>query len=133
MSSDNVKVMRDCYAAFGRGDIESIVSAVSEGVDWQIVGSEHDFPTLGRRKGPAGVREFFRKVDETLDFSEFSPGEFLDCGDKVVVLGHYAMTIKDTGRPISSDWVHVVTFRSGKIVDFREFMDTAQALKGSTT
>jgi ketosteroid isomerase-like protein len=36
------------------------------------------------------------------------------------------MTIKKTGRTMASEFVHIFTFRDGKVVRFREFLDTAQ-------
>jgi ketosteroid isomerase-like protein len=79
------------------------------------------------RKGPAGVKTFFETVSANLDFSEFSPKEFYGADDRVFVLGHYAMTVKKTGRPLASDWIHIFTIRDGKVTAFREFLDTASA------
>ena len=46
-------------------------------------------------------------------------------GDKVVAIGHYDMTQKRTGKPLSSDWVHIITFARGKLVAWRELNDSA--------
>jgi ketosteroid isomerase-like protein len=127
MSEANVTLAKNMYDAFGRGDIATIVKAVAPDISWQIIGRASDFPTLGARNGPSGVQEFFATVAQHLDFSEFSPNEFYPVGDKVFVLGRYAMTVKKTGRPIASDWCHVFTIRDGKVTAFREFTDTAQA------
>ncbi len=43
------------------------------------------------------------------------------------MLGDYAITLKKTGKKMASDWVHVFTFRDGKVAAFREFLDTAAA------
>ena len=48
-------------------------------------------------------------------------------GEKVFALGYYEVTVKNTGRRIGSDWIHVFTIRDGKVTSFREFTDTAQA------
>ncbi len=53
------------------------------------------------------------------------PRDFLASGDKVVVIGHYDMTQKKTGKPLSSDWVHIFTFAGGKLVAWRELNDSA--------
>jgi uncharacterized protein len=72
------------------------------------------------------VQAFFADVAQHLDFSEFSPKEFYPVGDKVFVLGSYAMTVKKTGLPHASDWCHIFTISDGKVTAFREFTDTAQ-------
>ena len=47
-------------------------------------------------------------------------------GDKVFVLGRYAMKVKKTGKAMTSDWVHIFTIADGKVKTFREFLDTAR-------
>ena len=125
MSNANVMLIQDLYAAFGRGDIAAIIDAATPDVEWEIVGRRADFPTLGPRNGKAGVAEFFGLVAQHLDFAEFSPKEFFATNNMVFVLGHYAMTVKKTGRPARSDWIHLFTIVDGKVAKFREFLDTA--------
>ncbi len=126
MSNGNITLVQSLYAAFGRGDIATIVAAMAPDVNWEVVGRSTDYPTLGRRKGPQGVQEFFRLVGELQQAQEFAPGEFHASGDKVFVTGHYAWTIKKTGRKVSADWIHAFTVKGGKVTQFREFTDTAQ-------
>ena len=42
------------------------------------------------------------------------------------MLGHYAATMRKTGRKAASDWVHIFTVRDGKVAAFLEFTDTAE-------
>lgn len=123
----NVALVKSLYAAFGKGDIATIVGAVTADVDWSVNGRASDVPTFGARKGQAAVQEFFALVASSYVFSEFSPKEFHAVGDKVFVLGRYAMTVKKTGKPAESDWVHIFTIVNGKVTAFREFLDTARA------
>ena len=127
MSEANVNLAKSMYAAFQRGDIATIVKTVTPDIVWDVNGRKSDFPTLGTWKGPAGVQDFFASVAQHLDFSEFSPQEFYPSGDKVFVLGRYAMTVKKTGKPMACGWCHVFTVRDGKVTGFQEFTDTAQA------
>jgi len=126
MSDANITQVQDLYAAFGRGDIESLLAALDPQVDWQAVGRHSDFPTLGPCKGVKQVEEFFQRVAENEDFSEFSPREFYAAEDKVFVLGTYTMKIKKTGKSVATEWAHVFTLKGGKVVRFREHTDTAQ-------
>jgi uncharacterized protein len=127
MSNANVATVQSMYAAFGRGDVATIIGVLTPDIDWTCNGRQSDFPTFGSRKGPNEVTGFFKTVAETNDFSEFSPREFYADGDKVIVLGHYKITVKKTGKKIASDWCHVFTFKTGKVAKFQEFLDTAQA------
>jgi hypothetical protein len=125
MSQANIATVQSLYAAFARGDIDTILDACLPDVDWEAVGRRNDFPTFGSRKGKAEVKDFFRIVAETHDFDEFSPRDFYGDRDKVFALGQYALTLKKNGRKAASQWIHVFTFRGGKVASFREFTDTA--------
>jgi ketosteroid isomerase-like protein len=127
MSNANIAFVQDLYAAFGKGDVPTIISGLSPDVAWHSGGRASDYPGFGPRKGHKQVQEFFQVVAENNDFQHFSPREFYATDDKVFVLGDYAMTLKKSGKTFSSDWIHVFTIRDGKVVGFREFLDTALA------
>ncbi len=126
MAQDNIALVQSLYAAFGRGDIATIVSAAAPDIRWEVAGRQADYPAMGVRHGRPGVQEFFKVIAEIQDASEFSPKEFHASGDKVFVLGHYVWTVRKTGRKAESDWIHIFTIRDGKVVSFHEFTDTAQ-------
>ena len=126
MSNTNVQVVKDCYEAFQREDAETLFGAMAPDIEWDHVGRESDFPTFGPRHGLPAVREFFRDVADNLDFHSFEPREFHGIGDLVFVMGSYAVTVRKTGRPTASEWLHVFRLKGGKITRFREFTDTAK-------
>ena|SRR5690348_2088053 len=125
MSQANVTFVQSMYAAFSRGDIETIIQACTPDIEWHSGGRKEDYPAFGLRKGAAEVRDFFRTVAGQLEFSEFLPQEFYCDRDKVFVLGQYTAAMRKNGDRVSSDWCHVFTFRGGKVEKFREFTDTA--------
>jgi ketosteroid isomerase-like protein len=127
MSDANIAFVQNLYAAYGRGDIAALLAAMTPDIDWYSGGRASDYPGFGPRKGHAQVREFFDIVAENNEFSQFTPREFYASGDKVFVLGDYALTLRKTGRAMASDWVHIFTIRDRKISGFREFLDTALA------
>ncbi len=126
MSAANIALIQSLYAAFGRGEIATIINAMAPDVDWHVNGRRQDYPLLGHWKGRDEVQKFFRGVAEHEEAKDFSPREFFAAEDHVFVLGHYAWTIRKTGRGVASDWAHVFTINSGKVVKFQEFNDTAQ-------
>lgn len=126
MTETGIAHVQRLYAAFARGDIAALIAGLAPDVDWETVGRAGDFPTLGPRKGGKAVEEFFRLVAEHEEFSAFTPREFHAAGDKVFVLGNYSLTVKRTGKPLASEWVHVFTLRDGKVTRFREHTDTAK-------
>jgi ketosteroid isomerase-like protein len=127
VSQANIAFVQNMYAAFGRGDVPTMLSGMTADIDWHCNGRPADYPTFGKRKGPQEVGEFFKTVAEIGDFSEFTAREFYAAGDHVFVLGHYELTLKKNGRHIASDFCHVFAFRDGKVAMLREFLDTAAA------
>ena len=122
MSQPNIEIAKNCYAAFRRGEIPAILSALTDDVEWITPGKVN--PTSGNRKGPAQVANFFEVVGNTWDFTAFEPREFVASGDTVVALGSYAAFARSTKKPTASEWVMVWKFRDGKVSYFREFTDT---------
>ena len=126
MSSEhNLDVVRSVYAAFGRGDIEGILALLDPQVTWRTPGAP-DLPTGGLRQGLNAVREFFGLLERTFDVADFQPREFLAAGDTVVVLGTSREGPKGSGRFVDFRWVHVFTFRSGRIVSVEEPADVTE-------
>ena len=121
----NLDVVRRMYAAFGRGDLEGIVASLDPQVTWRTPGAP-DLPTAGLRHGVPAVREFFGLLLNTLDIADFQPQDFLAAGDKVVVLGTSREGPKGTGRLVDFRWVHVFTFRNGRIAAFEEPADVSE-------
>ena len=95
-------------------------------VDWQTVGRPKDFPTLGPRKGPRQVQEFFQLVAENEDFVRFLAARILRRGRQGFVLGNYSLRCSRPASRSRREWVHVFTLRDGKVARFREFTDTAK-------
>lgn len=124
----NIELIKQAYDAYKRGDIQQLLACVDDQVEWELPETP-GAPFTGKRRGCEPVREVFRMQQELMTVREFTVNEFIAQGDKVVVLGHGAWTVKDTGQDFESDWVDVFTIKNGSIAAFRDFMDTGAALK----
>jgi ketosteroid isomerase-like protein len=123
--SDNVKLIRDCFDAFGRGDAGFIVAKVSSDVDWRHAGGP-EIPYGGDYKGRDGVGDFFTKIGAAIDVLTWEPKHVLPAGDEVVATGHWTGKAKPTGRTFAADWAMVFGVRKGEITSFRVVEDTAR-------
>jgi uncharacterized protein len=131
---DNIRTAQEAYAAFGRGDIQSLLSMLDENVEWVTPGPPDAMPTAGTRRGREGVAEFFSTLAETDQIEVFEPQEFIAQGDKVVSIIKCRTRLKATGRAVDDELVHIFTVRDGRIARFREYFDTAatvEALRGA--
>ena len=123
--ADNTKVVQDAYAAFGRGDVQSILDRLDDGIVWQgVYGAASNVPMAGERRGKPAVAEFFKLVATHVNFTRFEPKEFVATGDKVVTLGHYTAKTS-ANKEFDSDFAMVFTMRNGKVAKFQDFLNTA--------
>lgn len=120
----NVEVVRRGYDAFGRGDLQTLLSLFDDNIEWVSPGPP-EVPTSGTRRGKQQVAEFFRHVGEMFEFERFEPKTFIAQGDQVVVLGEDKSRFKATGAVMNGEWAHAFTLRNGKVVRFQEYLDTA--------
>lgn len=123
--TDNVKLIKDVFDAFGRGYPAFIVAQVSGDVDWRHPGGA-GIPYGGTYKGPQGVAHFFTRIGESVEVKSWQPAHVLAVGDEVVATGAWTGMAKPTGRSFGSDWAMVFGMRAGKIASFRVLEDTAQ-------
>src|SRR5918993_3746478 len=115
----NLDVVQQVYAAFGRGDINGIIDFLDPQVSWTTPGPP-DMPSAGTRRGHAAVREFFDTLMKMFDISDFVPTDFLAEGNIVAVLGTDTERVKATGKAVAFRWVHIFVIQNGTIVTFEE-------------
>ena len=125
-SEPGVAVVRGFNEALARGDVSGMVDFLDPQVEWRAPGS---VPWGGTFRGHEGFREFLGKVLEQPAEFRREMLEYLDAGERVVVL------LRQMGRPKSGDneydvpEAHVWTVRDGKIVAFEGYFDTATVLR----
>jgi ketosteroid isomerase-like protein len=122
----NAEIVKQVYANFKTGNIDSPLSLLSPEVEW-VVPEIPNAPIGGKRRGREGVRQFFKLLLEELDFKQFELADFIAQGSKVVVLGNSSVIVKATGRKFDDEFVHVYTLGGGSIIKFHEYLDTAGA------
>ena len=125
MSETNIKVVQNAYAAFGKGDIPTILDMMTPDVTIGIVGRKEEAPFLGMHSGKTGVGEFFRQLGEAHEIHTFEPQRFLAAEDKVFIWGHYRWTMRKSGVSRDTEWLHVITVRDGKLSSWLGHNDTA--------
>lgn len=119
-----LEAARRSYEAFARGDLGAVVADMHPEIEWH---QAQGLPHGGVYHGLAEVRRaiFDPLAESWWDEFRADPDEFLEAGDQVVVLGRYTGRAQVTGRPLDVPFVHVWSFRGGKAVRFRQFLDTA--------
>lgn len=127
-AQDPVHVVHELYEAFERGDMAALERLIAPDATWTYHGPASKLPFGGTRRGPAGVADFFAKVDETLENPVATQFDYIVTGERVAVPGTEESTVRATGIRYKADCVHVFTVRNGKIVSFEEFIDSGKVL-----
>ena len=123
---DNIKIIQTIYEAFGRGDVETILAALSADVDWAAETSSTAAPWYGVRTGTQAVAEFFQQFGSTVDTAVFELVAFAANETEVCALVHYRGAARASGTEIETNLHHYFRFRDGKICYYRGTEDTAQ-------
>ena len=124
---DNVKLLKSLYDAFGRGEIPTVLGAMSPEIRWYQAESNPYNPSGEAWVGPDAVLNnlFVRLGTEWEGFAVHTKA-FYDAGDSVIVEARYSGTYKPTGKSIDAQVCHVWDVKGGKITRFQQYVDTAK-------
>ncbi len=106
-----------------RGDSELFAA---EGRLVNVLPAELSFG--GTWVGPEGVAGYIEAMRSVLRIESLEVSQMISSGDQVVVIGSERSRFLANGQAYEMDWVHVNTIRSGRIVEMREYNDTAAML-----
>ena len=121
-TEESVQIVKNGFAAFGRGDISGLLELMAEDVEWEIPGT--GLPLAGTYLGRDGVANFFQKLSAETEILDFQPREFIADGDRVLVVGFERTKLKATNRIVDLEWVMSFTVRNGKVAGYRQYYDT---------
>jgi hypothetical protein len=71
---DNIKIVQQAYDSFKTGDIQTLLSAFADDIEWQTPEAEN-IPFGGKRNGREQVAQFFALLDENEEVIQFEPRE----------------------------------------------------------
>jgi ketosteroid isomerase-like protein len=129
MSNNHVQIVKDFFAAMGRGDKQGLLALSAEDIEWIIPGV--NWPLAATYRGHAGLADLLQKVSDMVETSSPEPLEFVAQGDRVLVVGFARGRIIATNKTFEDDWVFAITVRNGKLTNIREYIDTQALARAS--
>ena len=126
--ASTVEVTEAVFTRFGEHDVDGIVELLADDIRIQFYGPQ-EIPYAGDYRGKDAARRFFETVLSSVDIHQFEPEQYLSDGAMVTVTGQLHLTARSTGRDFRSDFAHVITVEEGRWRRFRDFMDTAAAVR----
>ena len=123
----HLESVQKIYAAFGQGDVPTILAQLADDVEWEYGVNSTSVPWLQPRRGRNEVPQFFQALGGAVDMHHFAVKALLEGDDIVVALIDIDFTVRATGkRVVEEDEAHIWRFRDGKVVRFRHRADTHQ-------
>jgi ketosteroid isomerase-like protein len=122
--ADEIAVLRGVYEALNRNDVAAMVTAFDPQIEWD----ESGLPGGGRYRGLDEVRAHFAQARSQWAEGSCEPERFISAGDKIVVLVRVRARLKYETEWREGELADVYTFRDGRVVHVRLFLDRQQAL-----
>jgi hypothetical protein len=122
-------MVKEFFAAMGRGDKQGLLALVAEDIEWIIPGE--DWPLAGTHRGHNGLENVLQKASAEIETTYPKPPEFVAQGDRVLVVGVATGKIKATKKTFEDHWVFDITLRDGKVRKIREYIDTQALARAS--
>jgi ketosteroid isomerase-like protein len=129
MSQENVEVVRAVFEVLEREGEEAVLPCFDPAIVWEV---RSDLPDADIYRGHHGLQRLFETVKEALDDPWFSPREFIEVADEVVVVLSWGGRGRGSGLAIQErEETWIFTVRDRKIVQVREFADRREALEAA--
>lgn len=111
MSEGNVEIVRRIFEDWSRGDFSN-GEFFDDDVEFDMV----DWPEPAKSRGVAAMAGTWRTSLRAWENFRSFPTDFVDYGDKVLVLNHIEARGRESGVDVSAETSSVFTFKDGKVV-----------------
>ena len=119
MSKTNIDTVQAIYESFGRGDVDAILTSLTDDVDWASEPESKIAPWHGVHRGKGEVPQFFEELGSSVEVTEFTPLAFASSDTDVMVVIRFGMKVRASGKSGAMDLHHWWRFRDGKVCLYR--------------
>jgi ketosteroid isomerase-like protein len=126
MSQENVELARRGYEAFARGDLDAALDMMDPDIEAH---NPPEVPEVAVHRGREAVRRDWEQAMDLFDDFWIEVERFLDAGDQLVVYLCYRGRSRGSHAEVDAPMAHVLTFRNGRVVRLKQYLDRTQALE----
>jgi hypothetical protein len=119
----SLSLIQQFHALAGSGRFAEALDLFADDAVVEFHGPQGN-PLAGRHAGRAAIERFFGLIGTSFEVEQFAAHEFIDAGNKVVVLGRERSRVRATGRVFDVPWAQVWRVRDGRIAALTDFFDT---------
>lgn len=123
-TSSNVEIYGRLIEAFNQGGTDAVLGFFSEDVEVY----DPDLPGDGTYRGQDGLRHMLDQMLSGAERTVVRDFEVIPAGDRVVALTHTYARGEGGDPEVEVRDAHMMTFRDGKIVYWRLYLDRNEAL-----
>ena len=116
----HVDLVKFIYARRLEGDLDPLLNAVSDDIEWRSIGEPGALPWSGTWHGKAGVVAFFEAVAGAVDVVGFETINHMADDEQIAFLGKISFRPHGSNHIREELTVDIFTIRDGKIVKFWE-------------
>ncbi len=128
MSQENVEIVRLGYERLNGGDLDGFLQLCATNFEFR------DLPALpgsGVFIGHDAFRAWYTKLVDAFEDLRFEPQEFIDAGDRVVVVHQAAGRGRGSGAEVELHFSNVWTLSDGKAVSAISYDAHTEALEAA--
>ena len=118
--------VRSIYAARQAGDCDGVMGHLCEGCAYEMMGDDGASPVPGRHEGPM-VRSAMEALVAAFPVLDLRLEGLIVDGNRAAVEVVARLRFGPTGETFDTRWASMFTFRDGRVVEVREYIDTARA------
>ncbi len=126
VSNEFIAELREAYAAFNHGDIDSALKPFDRRIEWS---EPAEFPGGGTYYGLDGVKRYLTQSKAGIAEGTSEPEQFVVVGNRVVVLVHVRVRRKGSDTWHEVRIADVYTVENGKAIQMKAFADQQEALR----
>jgi ketosteroid isomerase-like protein len=127
MASETVDLARRALSLLGDGDFEELIAMTDPEVKWHSFFAE--LRKGGVYTGHEGMREYARDLKDAWDLVRVELDDALEVGNMALLVGRIHYRGKTSGVETTDPAGWALSFRNGKVVEFRAFRDPERALQ----
>jgi ketosteroid isomerase-like protein len=118
------RLSEETYRMFRDGD-PGFLERLDPDIDWHVTDT---LPEGGDLHGVTAVMDYLEAFDEDFE-GKPDPEEFIELGDRVLVLGTWRGRARETGVQVEARFAHLGRWRDGRLLEFRVYIDSAKLLR----
>ncbi|MGE5427317.1 MAG: nuclear transport factor 2 family protein [Methylococcaceae bacterium] len=123
-----IALVKRGFDDFMKGNIPALMDRFTEDIAWAVY-SIPEVPFAKTYKGKQDTLRFFQDLDNSVNFSVFSPEKFYADQDMVFVFTHEVATVKATGKDYDHQVLMAFKIRDEKICEFHAYGDPAAQIR----